>query len=257
MDLSGVDKNDAEELGWAVVEILSEAANMDAAGKLIATLVKGHRDAEKELSEGLIINPYWATMGFDSGYSKKTRSYLNGRAKKNFSASLFKWGGSAASVVTAVDVGTSSLGAQSLALTGAHAVKLVKLRNMYTNAEFRGYVDLCLQAKAVKGVFRGAETTMALIPGACIAATIGFAAANAVGKLGVKVTLHKAIDRTAQMIHFHAYLEQADSGAKPATELMKEIFCRRGVMRFHQYDVPALISEQAGWMALSDKLKLI
>ena len=257
MELSKINKDDAEELGWAVVEILAEAADMSEAGKLIMTVFGGGRAMEKELSDGMVKNPYWHTLGFSSSYSKKTRNYLNNRAKKNFAASLFKWGGSAASTVTAVDVGTSTLGAQSLALTGAHAVKLVNLRNMYSNAEFRGYVDLCLKAKAVKAGVRGAETTMALIPGACIASTIGVAAASAITKLGAKITLHKAIDRTSQLIHMHAYLEQSDSGAKPATELMKEIFRRRGVMVFSQYDVPGLINEQAGWMALADKLKLI
>ena len=38
---------------------------------------------------------------------------------------------------------------------------------------------------------------------------------------------------------------------------MKEVFTRRGVMVLAQYDVPTLIKEPAGWMALADKLKLI
>lgn len=261
IDIGSINKGDIEEVAWTVVECLAEAAKMDEAAKLIMTLYKGIRGAAAgmdEIDSGLIPNPYFMTMGLPgASRSKETKSYLRSRLGKNFAASLFKWGGSAASVVTYVDVGTSSLGAQSLALTGIHAAKLVMMRRKFPNPEFRGYIDLCLEAKTVKAISRGTETVLALIPGVCIAAKIGVAAAQAILKLGAKLTLHKAIDRTAQLVHMHANLEQADSGAKPATELMKEIFTRRGIMRLCQYDVPALVKEPAGWMALADKLKLI
>ena len=97
MEISKINKDDAEELGWAVVEALAEAADMSEAGKLIMTIFGGGKAMEKELSDGMVKNPYWHTLGFSSGYSKKTRNYLNARARKNFAASLFKWGGSAAS----------------------------------------------------------------------------------------------------------------------------------------------------------------
>lgn len=260
INISEINTADAEEVAWTVVECLAEAADAAEAVKFIAMLfhgVRSYANEKGELDRGLVPNPYFVMTGVTGPRSKETKSYLRWRMGKNFMATVFKWGGSAASAVTYVDVGTASLGAQALALTGAHAYKLVKLRQKYANAEFRGYVDLCLKAKAVKATSRGAETALALIPGVCIAATIGTAAAQAVLKLGAKVTLHKAIDRMAQLVHFHANLEQADSGAKPATELMKELFTRRGVMCLCQYDVPALVREPAGWMALADKLKLI
>jgi len=256
-DLNEVNKSDVEELGWAVVECLSEAFDIDEATKLILTLFQSYRGAKEELDAGLVPNPYFVSMGIEGPRSKVTRNYLTHRTGKKVFAALWKWGGSAASGVTFVDVGTSSLGAQSLALTGAHAAKLVQLKRKYTNAEFKGYIDLCLQAKVVKATSRAAETALAVIPGVCIAAQIGVMAANAILKLALKLTLHKAIDKMAQLVHMHANLEQADRGDKPATELMKEIFKRRGVMFLCQYDVPALIREPSGWMALSDKLKLI
>lgn len=269
IDTEQFNTENAEEVAWTVIECLAEAADMANAAKACMGLYKVLRGAnssfeafEKDCNEGLVANPEFLKlldMGFEfSGYSKKTHKYLEARLKKQIGAAFFSWGGAAASAVTTVDVGTSSLGAQALALTGAHAIFLTELRTKYPNEEFRGYIDMCLAAKLVKASSRGISTTMALIPYASLPAKIATAAVNTFIVSASKMTLHKAIDRTAQSLHFHAYLEQSDSGDKPATEVIQEIFRRRGFLGwFSQYDVNAIINEPAGWLALADKLKLI
>ncbi|MDI1231577.1 MAG: hypothetical protein PSU93_10540 [Methylobacter sp.] len=269
IDTNQLNKENAEEVAWTVIECLAEAGGMADAAKACMGMYKLIRGAnsgleafEKDVDKGLVPNPEFLKlidMGFTfSGHSTKTETYLENRLNKQIGAALFSWGGAAASAVTTVDVGTASLGAQSLALTGAHAVFLRELRVKYPNEEFRGYLDMCLAAKLVKATSRGISTTMAVIPYASLPAKIATAVVNTVLVSGAKLTLHKAIDRTAQMLHFHAYLEQSDAGDRPATEVMNEIFRRRGVLGFFsQYDVKAIINEPAGWLALADKLKLI
>lgn len=269
IDTKQFNKENAEEVAWTVIECIGEAASMSDAAKACMGLFKVIRGAksgleafENDCKKGLVPNPEFLNlleMGYTfSGYSKTTNDYLEARVMKQIGSALFCWGGAAASAVTTVDVGTSSLGAQSLALTGAHAVFLTEIRSKYPNEEFRGYIDMCLAAKLVKATSRGIATTMALIPYASLPAKIATAAVNTFIVSASKMTLHKAIDRTAQSLHFHAYLEQADSGDKPATEVMNEIFRRRGVLGlFSQYDVNKIINEPAGWLALADKLKLV
>lgn len=270
IDTKQFNKENAEEVAWTVIECIGEAASMSDAAKACMGLFKVIRGAksgleafESDCKKGLIPNPEFLVlineMGYKfSGYSETTNDYLEARVIKQIGSALFCWGGAAASAVITVDVGTSSLGAQALALTGAHAFFFNEIRRKYPNEEFRGYIDMCLAAKVVKATSRGITTTMALIPYASLPAKIATAAVNTFIVSASKMTLHKAIDRTAQSLHFHAFLEQADSGDKPATEVMNEIFRRRGVLGlFSQYEVNKIINEPAGWMALADKLKLI
>jgi hypothetical protein len=255
--LSEINRGDVEEVAWTVIECLAEATEQAEAVKVILGLFKEgmalvDKTMEDELEKGCVPNPHFVENKIKGPKNKNTRSYLRARLGKSFAAGIFKIAGMAAASHTVVNVATVSLGAQSLALTGAHAAKFVFLREKYPNPTFQGYVDLCLKAKAMKAVSRGIEMAAACIPGGEIAASIGLAAANAALKLCKVVTLHKAIGRMAQQVHF-----QARCGGQSAIELMKEIFTRRGVMALCQYDVPALIEEPAGWMALSDKLTLI
>jgi hypothetical protein len=255
--LSEIERSDVEEVAWTVIECLAEATEMNEAVKLIMALYKegmGLVDAtmEAELEKGYVPNPHFVENRLQGPKNTNTKSYLRARVGKNFGAGIFKVVGMAAQSHTAVNVATLSLGTQALGLTAAHAAKLIYLRDKYPNPTFRGYIDLCLKCKSMKAVSRGIEMAAACIPGGEIAASIGLAAANAATKLCKTVTLHKAIDRMAQQVHF-----QARCGGQSAKDLMKEIFTRRGVMALSQYDVPALIEEPAGWMALADKLKLI
>jgi hypothetical protein len=254
---SEIDRSDIEEVAWTVIECLAEATEMDQAIKLILAVYKEGMslvDAtmKDELEKGCVPNPHFVANKIKGPKNKNTRSYLRSRVGKNFAAGIFKVVGMAAQSHTAVNVATLSLGTQALGLTAAHAAKLLALRKKHPNPTFQGYIDLCLKAKSMKAVSRGVEMATACIPGGEIAASIGLSAANACLKLCKVVTLHKAIDRMAQQVHF-----QARCGGQSAKELMQEIFTRRGVMVLCQYDVPALIEEPAGWMALSDKLQLI
>lgn len=258
INLNEVNRRDVEEVSWAVIECLAEGYNATGTTKLILGLFKEglgvlSATAQSELEKGYIPNPHFVANKIDGPMNKHTKSYLRARLGKGFAAGLAKVAGMVgAASGSVVNVSTVSLGAQSLGLTAAHAAKLVLLRKKYPNAVFQGYVDLCLKAKAAKAVLRGIEVAAACIPGAEIAAAIGVAAATACLKVCKVVTLHKAIDRMSQQVHF-----QARCGGQSAIDLMKEIFTRRGVMLLCQYDVPALIEEPAGWMALSDKLTLI
>lgn len=93
--------------------------------KLIRGASGGLEAFEKDVDKGLVPNPEFLKlidMGFRfSGYSKKTEKYLGDRLNKQIGAALFSWSGAAASTVITVDVGTASLGAQSLALAGTYA----------------------------------------------------------------------------------------------------------------------------------------
>lgn len=282
---ASLEREDYEEFAWSIIEGISEALeDKKVFSDVITSIIKLGVSSTKTvhgmgstaystknvsedllknlLKEGLVYNPHLRIMGYDiARLSPKTHKYMIDRGLKKVGSAVWTWGGALASNAIEVDVGTASLGVQSLALTGMHAIKLKQLRDRYDNEEFRGYIDICLTAKAVKAASRGIDTTMALIPGASLAAKLSTTAVNAIGKVAAKVTLGKAIDRASQLVHMHAYLEQEDQGPKPATELMQEIFKRRGVLggfgHLNQYDVKTIISEPAGWMALSDKLKLI
>jgi hypothetical protein len=82
-----------------------------------------------------------------------------------------------------------------------------------------------------------------------------------IAKLGVNLTMTKAILITSSEIHWRAYREQVISrgqGTGPATMIIEELFTRRGATRiFGKYDVDAIIREPGGWMAVADKIGLI
>jgi hypothetical protein len=68
-------------------------------------------------------------------------------------------------------------------------------------------------------------------------------------------------------VHWRAHVEtklasmhgaDPSTPSGPASEIMHEIFIRRGFTRiFGQHDVVSLIEEPGGWVALNDKLMLM
>jgi hypothetical protein len=205
-------------------------------------------------------NPLFVVHKIDDGGSPYTAKYLKNRSNKGIAGSLLGMGGKAASSVTQADVVGVAKHANACGSTAGHVMQLRTIAKKHKDSKtICGWLDLVLRMKTVKGVARGTQLAGSAIPVPGLGLATGLAAAAI--KLGVKFTHGKLCDTTAAEIHWRAYQEQVIAGAGafgPAGEIVYELFTRRGITRiFGKYDVGKIICEPNGWMAVSDKIKLI
>jgi len=268
---AGLNQNeDPEEIAWTVVE--GVCAIIDGAtGTSIASLSTGALKAIRDgvgLTESIeaIPNPYFIFNGHaDDPDTAYTRKYLRNRSIKGFTGGLFGLAGTASSQVTQVDVAGILMHSNAVASTSIHLIKLKSLGAGYKQSQtLMGWIDMLIKMKAMKTAIRGTQLAGAAIPVGAVG--IGTGAAAAIAKLGIILSHTKICAMTAAQIHWRAYQEQAISGGLfgktgkigPASNMMYEMFCRRGATRiFGKYDVDRIIKEPSGWMCLNDKLMLV
>ena len=262
-NFSAIDKNDAEDVCWCVVE--SVASIDDTASNLIS-VIHFLREAygAEEADEKVIPNPAFLANGHD-GLSPKSRKYFTGRTFKGLGGSAVSLAGGLASGVTAVDVGSILREGSAVGTTAAHLVGIKAAGKGFKKSEtVTRWVDAMLKAKVAKIGVRGVGLAGAAIPIPAVGLATNIA--TTVAKLGIKVTLSKLVARTAMEVHWRAYQETVIAGAfgarggpvGPASAMFYEIFTKRSFTRiFGKHDTAALIKEPGGWMALNDKLMLM
>ena len=262
---------DPEDVAWTVMEGVTTLID-GLTGTTVAGLAAG---SLKTLRDGIsssggidtVPNPWFVWNGHadedsDISYTKK---YLKRRAYKSVGGGILGLAGVASSQVTQVDVAGIGMHSNAVVSSSMHLMKLKSIGSGHKGSDtITGWVDLLVRMKALKIGVRGAQLAGAAIPVGAVGIAAGLAAAAV--KLGVTLTHTKACAITSANIHWRAYQEQAisvgrfGSGGKigPASNMMYEIFCRRGATRiFGKYDVDRIIKEPTGWMCLNDKLLLI
>lgn len=266
MDFSALDKSDAEDVCWCVIEALASAN--DAASNTVAVVhflrdIYGAKDAD----EKIIPNPAFLANGHD-GRSPKTRKYVTGRTFKGLGGGAVSLVGGLASGVTMVDVGSILKEGSSVGTTTVHLIGIRAAGKGFKRSEtVTRWVDSIIKAKAAKLGIRGVGLAGAAIP--IPAVGLATSVATTVAKLGVKVTLSKLIARTSMEVHWRAYQETVIAGSiggrggkggpvGPASAMFYEIFTKRSFTRLlGKYDTDKLIREPGGWMALNDKLMMM
>ena len=260
-----------EDVAWTVMEGVTVLID-GITGTSVASLTVGSLQSLRDgigLSSSIeaVPNPWFVWNGHadDDADMSYTHKYLRNRAIKGFAGGLFGLAGTASSQVTQVDVAGIAMHGNALATTSAHLIKLKALASGYKQSEtLTGWIDVLIRMKAIKAGVRGSQLAGAAIPIGAVGLATGLVAAGI--KLGVKLTHTKCCAMTAANIHWRAYQEQAISGGLfgktgkigPASNMMYEMFCRRGATRiFGKYDVDRMIKEPTGWMCLNDKLMLI
>lgn len=265
MGFGSLDKDDAEEVAWFVIEQVA-AANDKASA--VVTVTKFLREAYKTGSNSdpdIVPNPMFLANGHE-GRSKKTRKYLRSRAWKSLAGSAVGAAGSLATPITFVDVGGIGQNANAIGTTTGHLIGITAAGKMFKHSQtITGWVDAIIAAKAAKMGIRVAGLAGAAIPVPGV--SLGTGIATTIAKLGIKLTLGKLIARTAMEVHWRSKQELVlgrgiggiKSGAcGPASAMFYEIFTKRGVTRiFGKYDTETLINEPGGWIALNDKLMLM
>ncbi len=224
----------------------------------IRTLIDSHsEDGDFIVNNPLILdlNPTWTA----DAKSLKTLAYLRQRNKLNLASSGTATAGGAASVVTAVDVVSVGQNGNAVGSTAAHVVNLKKISEQYKNDKvIKAWLDLIIACKVQKGAIRTAQGVIGLTAfgvGAIVCGVVGTAV-----KAGITLKFSTVCKKLALELHFRAYQESrtAASKSKPATEILNELFARRGFTRiFGQHDISGMIQEPGGWMAIADKLLLI
>lgn len=267
VNLGALDKSDAEDVCWCVVESLASADDTVSALVSVAHFLREAYQAE-DADEKIIPNPAFLANGHD-GLSPKTRKYFSGRTFKGLGGSAVSLAGGLGSSVTVVDVGGILREGSAVGTTAAHMVGIKAAGKGFKRSEtVTRWVDSIMKAKAAKLGVRGAGLVGASIPIPAVGLTTNIA--TTVAKLGIKVTLTKLVARTSMEVHWRAYQELVISGAitrgrggkggpvGPASAMFYEIFTKRSFTRiFGKYDTETFIREPGGWMALNDKLMLM
>jgi hypothetical protein len=219
-------------------------------------------------------NPWFVQNGIFDESSPVTEQYLRTRALKNFFGSAINFGGAVASIKTVVNAGGAAVNANAAAATVLHLRQLRAMAKEFPDTGIVGHwLELMIRWKVAKGGTRVLQASGSLIPVPLASFIVSLLAAAST--LSLKVTERTVCAFTAMELHWRAYGEQgrntrrADrvfggvggfpvpAGSRHATRIFEEIMHRRGAMRLMgQYDVPSIIKEPAGWMALSDKLML-
>lgn len=260
IDLSALDKSDAEDVCWLVAESL---ASMDDTAATIMQLVHFMRDVygfEDGGENSIVPNPSFLANGHE-GRSPKTRKYFTGRSLKSLGGGAVSLAVGLASGTTMVDVGGILKEGNATATTTSHLIGIRAAGAKFKKSEtITRWVDAIIKVKASKLAVRGAGLAGAAIPIPAVGLTVNIA--TTVAKLGIKVTLGKLLMRTAMELHRRAYQEmvigRSQTACGPASAMFFEIFTKRGATRiFGNYDTVSLVREPGGWMALEDKLKLI
>lgn len=264
IDISAVDKSDAEDVAWTIIEILSDQSLVSASMTMLKCM-EFVRSCSKEPMDDIPPNPWFMQNNLVNSRSVKTASYLRARGFTQLGSGLVSIAGVASSVSTAgVDTAAALQAANAMGSTGAHMANLHAMSSKWQQSQKTSdWIKAIQTAKGAKMSKRCMDLAGAVIPGASLPMTI----VGAATKLGVKVTLGKLVAKTSMEIHWEAYRETANSASSgsdpsaprgPASEIMHEIFIRRGFTRiFGQYDVATLIREPCGWVALNDKLMLM
>lgn len=263
ISLSALDKGDAEDVCWCIIESISSANDTASALVSVAHFLREVYGAE-DADEQIIPNPAFLVNGHD-GLSPKTRKYFSGRTFKGLGGSAVSLAGGLASGVTVVDVGGILKEGSAVGTTAAHLVGIKAAGKGFKKSEtVTRWVDAMMKAKMAKLGVRGAGLAGSSIPIPAVGLATNIA--TTVAKLGIKVTLSKLIARTAMEVHWRAYQETVIAGAfgaksgpvGPASAMFYEIFTKRSFTRiFGKYDTQTFIREPGGWMALNDKLMLM
>ena len=261
-------RRDKESVFWDVIE--GTASMIDAGagtslgkgvtvGKTIINKARGKKEP------GLVPNPWFVVNGHEDGDTSYTKKYLKTRGYKSKAGKGVSAVGSATSQYTQVDVAGILKHGNAVGSTAVHIHKLRSLASGHRQSKtLTGWFDLLIKMKALKAGTRGTQLAGAAIP----IGAVGLATdlTSAALQMGIKLTMTKVCLATSADIHWRAYQEQAISrGLKlgsgkvgPATNIMYEIFSRRGATRiFGKYDVDKIIKDPSGWLALNDKLMLI
>jgi hypothetical protein len=162
--------------------------------------------------------------------------------------------------VTEVDVGGILQHGNAVGSTVAHSVKLAAIAAKYSQSQtIQGWIDLVRRMKELKITIRSAQLVASAIPIPYmgLATSLG----TAIAKLGIKLTTTKGVLGAAAELHWRAYQENVltrGKGTGPASEILTEIFTRRGATRiFGQYDIERFVKEPNGWLAVADKIGMI
>lgn len=262
--------DDPEDVLWAVVEGL--AAVIDGAtGGIVGGCVGGGLQTlvdtvkHNKGGAGLAPNPWFVFNQHDDKESPYTKKYLRNRSRKNLASGILGIGGTVSSQATQADVIGILQHGNAVGSTSAHLYKLRSLAQNHKQSQtLTAWIDLIIKMKAIKAGVRGTQLVGAAVPVGALQIATGVGAA--IAKLGIKLNFTNVCLVTAADLHWRAFQEQAISGGLlgktgkvgPASNMMYEIFARRGATRFFgKYDVDKIIKEPAGWMAVSDKLLLI
>jgi hypothetical protein len=210
-------------------------------------------------------NPYFVSSGHEGTGNPKTQQYLQSRALKTAGAAGIGIAGSLVSIPAhGVDPlsGTSHINAA--ASSGIHLTKLMHIASRYRQSKkIAEWCKLLIKIKAVKAGLRSSDALGSLIPMIAFPASIiNGVATTAITSYLSKGTVGELCARVAAEIHWRAFQESVISGRAgrvgPATEIMYEMFQRRGFTRLlGSYDIASLIKEPAGWMAIQDKILLL
>lgn len=253
--------------------------------------LKGFEAKRRKSDVSVKPNPWFVANGHGDADSPVTQAYLFTRAWKSVGGTAVSLGGSLASHhALGVNFGSALRHGSAAASTGMHllAIKSIANSNKQTETISR-WCDVIIRAKTAKVSLRSMQAVGGALPVPLVGPLVNLAAAA--GKLGIKIGLPEMCYLAAIEIHWRAFQEQKISailgprvpavrnfsrptrqwgastvpapGAKkpttikvgPASRIFAEIFTRRGITAIGlPYDVPSLINEPAGWMALGDKL---
>ena len=243
---------------------LRPAAGTSAAGKSIqdeVLLLLASKVACK-VGSSMDPNPLFVWYGFEDSGHKETLKYL--RHRKIMDASSIASGlvGSAAAMVTVVDLGAIAQGLNALGSTGKHlAVYAVMAESFKKSDTLVGWIGLIVKMKLWKATLRGGQMAISLA-GLCGTGAIASTLAMLATKFGSQAKLKTVCNFVAMQLHWRAYQEQVllrgANGTGPATRILEELFIRRGLTsKFGDHNYLGLIKEPGGWMAIADKLLLI
>lgn len=262
---------DPEDVFWAVIEGTAAVVDGVTGGCLGGSIGGGLQSLVdsvkhgKSGSEGIAPNPWFVFNQHDDKESTYTKKYLRNRGRKNLASGLIGIGGTVSSQATQVDVAGILQHGNAVGSSAAHLYKLRQIAQSNRKSRtLTGWIDLLIKMKVIKTAVRGTQFTGAAVPVGALQIATGLGAAAA--KLGVKYHYTNVCLATAADLHWRAFQEQAISkgflggGGKvgPASNMLYEIFARRGATRFFgKYDVDKIIGEPGGWKAVSDKLLLI
>lgn len=255
----------AEKKLWVVIEgvaaILDETVGAGFSGgaaglQWLYDKIKGSKS-----EPGAQPNPWFVWNGQDEGPTSYTRRYLKNRDWKSRGATAISVAGGAAQAITFVDVGSMAVHANALGSTGVHMFYLKKIADSYKQTRTIGnWLGVIMKMKTLKAGVRTAGLVGAAVPVPMVGTATGVLAAAAT--MGAKLTMTKVCLATSADLHWRAFQELKLTGAfgggtGPALRIMQELFQRRGATRvFGQYDVPRIIQEPNGWLAVQDKLML-
>lgn len=214
----------------------------------------------------VVPNPYFVANGHDDDDGNViTREYLWSRKLKGIAGGV---AGAAGAGIAIPAGGIDGIGAarhaNAIGSSLIHIGKLERIARRHKASQKIAAWCLLIQRMKLfaKGGIRATQLVGAVVP----AASFPTGVIAAVGSAAVAQTVGGVCLACAAEIHWRAFQETKIAGLHrksagpvgPATEIMYELFRRRGMTRvLGAYDVARLISEPAGWMAVGDKIMLI